>query len=499
MTALVHTNGRDVTRRLEVEADVVVVGSGPAGATVARVCAAAGADVLVLEEGHEARPQDFVESGLQAMARLYRDMGTSVAFGPTVIPYLQGRAVGGTSVINGAINWRLPRDAYDAWVQDDAALGDAIPFEALQAAEAMVEERLGVAPTDAAVAGAKNLLLAKGAEALGLEHRPIRRNVRGCAGTGRCLQGCPQGAKLSVDRTFLLDAVARGARVFAGVRAQRVRLDGGRAVGVVARAEGGGVVEARARRAVVLAASAIQTPLLLRASGLTRGPVGDGLMAHPGVSVTGLFDEPVHNHLGATQGHEVTGLRHEGIKVEALGFDVSLLASRIPGVGGDFAARLERLSHHAVWGAALKAEARGTVRSVGGRPVVRYALTPGDVKKARRATRVLVELFLAAGAKEVYPGVPGMPAVVTRPEQVAALEAEGPLDARAYAMSMTHLFGTARMGSDAARSVVGLDFEHRQAAGLYVADSSVFPRNTGVNPQVAIMAMAGLCAARVVH
>ncbi|MEW5741841.1 MAG: GMC family oxidoreductase [Myxococcota bacterium] len=494
MSALVHTDGRTVRAALRDEADVVVVGSGPAGAAVARECARSGARVVVVEEGHEARPDDFPESGLQAMARFYRDLGTSVAFGPTPIPFLQGRAVGGTSVVNGAINWRLPRDVYDGWVKADAALADAVPWEALAAAETLVEARLGVAPTEAAVAGPKNLLLAKGAEALGLEHRPIRRNVQGCVGSGRCLQGCPQGAKLSVDKTFLRDAVDAGARIFSGVTVERVKLHQGRAVGVVGRAAGGGAVEVRAKRAVVLAASAIQTPVLLRASGLTRGPVGDGLMAHPGVSVTGLFDELVRNHRGATQGHEVTGLRHEGIKVEALGFDVSILASRVPGVGRDFARNLERLSHYAVWGAALKAEARGVVRGVGGRAWVRYALTRDDVKKARRATGLLAELFLAAGAKEVYPGLHGIPEVIRTPAEAAAIEAEGPLEAGAYAMSMTHLFGTARMGSDDAATVVGLDFQHRQARGLYVADSSVFPSNTGVNPQIAIMSLAHVCA-----
>lgn len=256
-------------------------------------------------------------------------------------------------------------------------------------------------------------------------------------------------------------------------------------------------MEVKARRAVVLAASAIQTPMLLRQSGLNRGPVGDGLMAHPGLSVTGLFSEAVNNHLGATQGHEVIGLRHEGIKVEALGFDLSILASRVPGVGREFARRLEQLDRYAVWGAALRASARGTVRSVGGRALVRYALTAEDLLKARRAARVLTELFLAAGAQEVYPGIPGVPEVVTEPAQAAELERSGPLKAGAYTMSMTHLFGTARLGSDASRSVVGLDFQHHDVAGLYVADSSVFPSNTGVNPQIAIMALAQLCAQRV--
>jgi len=486
---LVDVDGRSVYQPLEAEADVVIVGSGPAGASVAREAARAGASVVVLEEGHEARREEFVEGGLQSMARLYRDMGTSVAFGAAPIPFLQGRAVGGTSVVNGAICWRLPRDVYDGWASALPGLESELPYEALAAAEEQIEQRLNVRPTDPAVAGRKNELLARGAEALGLEHRPIRRNVERCSGSGRCLQGCPNGAKLSVDRTFLSDAVEKGARIFAGVTARGVKVERGRAVAVEARAAGGGRVGVRARRAVVLAASAIQTPLLLRASGLHRGEPGDGLMAHPGVSVTGRFDAPVYNTRGATQGHEVTGLRREGIKIEALGFDASILQSRLPGAGRAYARALEQLDHHAVWGAALKAEARGRVRAVGGRAFVRYGLTAEDVRKAARGVRVLAELFFAAGAREVYPLVAGAPKVL---HEAGELEGALPLDARAYPMSMTHLFATAPLGR-----VVGLDFQHPDARGLYVADSSAFPSCTGVNPQIAIMAVAQLCAARV--
>lgn len=499
---LVSLDGRHLPRPHTETTDVVIVGSGPAGATVARACARAGLQVTVVEEGLEARPERFGASGLQAMAAWYRDLGTSVALGRNVVPFLQGQAVGGTSVINGAIQWSLPRDIWDGWVNDEPALGQAIPWARYQEAEALIAGRMGVAPTDDAIAGEKNLLLARGAEALGLAHRPIQRNVERCNGSGRCLQGCPTGRKQSVDRNFLRDAVDAGARVLAGVSAKRVVRERGRAVAVQGRAASGQPVTVRARHAVVLAASAIQTPLLLCHSGLTRGPVGRGLMAHPGVSVTGRFDHDVDNHRGATQGHEVTGLRGEGIKFEALGFDLSILASRVPGVGRAFAARMTELRRHAVWGAALRAQAQGRVSrgpwGFGRRALVRYALTPDDVLKARRATRVLCDLFLAAGATEVYPGVAGVPTVVRTHDEAARIEEHGPLDARAYAMSMTHLFATARMGRDPARSVVGLDFQHHDVRGLYVADSSVFPSNTGVNPQLAIMALAHLAAAAIV-
>jgi choline dehydrogenase-like flavoprotein len=248
---------------------------------------------------------------------------------------------------------------------------------------------------------------------------------------------------------------------------------------------------------VVLAASAIQTPVLLRASGLTRGPVGDRLMAHPGVSVTARFDEPVDMLTGATQGHEVTGWRGEGIKLETLGFDLSILGSRLPGAGAELAGRLAEADRYAVWGAAVRAGAHGSVRPGPAGPIVRYALTETDLRTARRGVRRLGELFLAAGAREVYPGVAGFDRVVTDPRRMAAIDDLAPASPRAYAMTVTHLFGTARMGSDPATSVVGLDFGHHQAPGLYVADSSVFPSNLGVNPQIAIMALARLCADRV--
>jgi len=81
----------------------------------------------------------------------------------------------------------------------------------------------------------------------------------------------------------------------------------------------------------------------------------------------------------------------------------------------------------------------------------------------------------------------------------AGLVERGPTDPRCYALATSHLFGTCRIGSDPSRSVVSPDFRVHGRDALYVADASLFPTATGVNPQHAIMALARIAAQRLVE
>lgn len=479
-------------KNTELRTDVVIVGSGPGGAAAALAVCQAGLRCLVIEEGPVFPATALGRDGFHALSSLYRDLGGRLTSGPAPIPYLQGRAVGGTSVMNGAISWRLPRHVHQEWCAADPALEAALSFDVIEAATDEVERISNIHPTDPEVRGANNALLERGAEAMGLEHRPIARSVRGCEGRGQCLEGCPAGRKLSVDRTYLEAASALGAGIIPETTIVAIEHDRRRASAVIGRSKHGGRVRVSAK-AVILAASAVQTPLLLIQSGLDRAPTGWGFQAHPGVSVSGYFPFEVKVWTGATQGHEVIGLVKEGIKIEALGFDRSIAAMRLPGVGESFRRELDELEHYAHFGAAIRAESHGRVQpGLRGRPRVQYRLTDGDVGKLRRGVSILGQLLLAAGAECVLPGVHGFDRVVSDPEFMKQLEVRGPRDPRAYQSVITHMFGTARLCSRREAGVVRPDFRHHDLDRLYVADSSVFPSNTGVNPQTSILAIATL-------
>ncbi|RMF15321.1 MAG: FAD-dependent oxidoreductase [Candidatus Dadabacteria bacterium] len=496
--AAMRRDGREMRRAERLTADVVVVGSGPAGSAVALRLAEAGVRTIVVEEGHWFDPARAPLDHARATREWYRDHGFSATIGRLPTPFLQGRAVGGTSVVNGAISWRLPEDVRAGWVAADPALAEVLDREVLERRFDWIEARLGIVPTDDAVAGVKNHLMARGADALGLEHRPIRRNVRACQGSGRCMQGCPNGAKQSMDRTLLADAEQHGAQILSGVRIERVRHRRGRVAGVTGRSAAGARIDIEAPR-VVLAASAVQTPALLMASGLREGPVGRHFMCHPGASVAGRFAEPVRMWEGATQGHEVIGLRHEGLKFEALGFDLSILASRMPGGASDWQRRFAEMAHVADWGVAIRSRSEGRVRRMGGKARVVWSPSAADAVLFRRGVAMLGRLFLAAGAEHVHLGVAGWNEEIHDETTIDRFEQEGPRDPRAYTSAVTHMFGTARMAGDPRRGVVGPDYRHHHCDGLYVADSSIFPTNTGVNPQTSIIALALGCGDAIVQ
>jgi choline dehydrogenase-like flavoprotein len=144
----------------------------------------------------------------------------------------------------------------------------------------------------------------------------------------------------------------------------------------------------------------------------------------------------------------------------------------------------------------VRAAARGRVRrGLFGGAAITYDLTDQDVRILKLAIKRLTQMMFAAGAREVLPGVHGLPDRIGSVDQIEAIFAL-PDDPRLFHFIAAHLFGTAPMGPDPRSSVVGPNLEAHDLPGLHVFDSSVFPSNIGVNPQHTISAISWLAAER---
>ncbi len=486
----------DYERDFREEADVVVVGSGPGGAVAARELAARGLRVVLVEEGPPFTPPDYVQDGGFAMARTLREGGLRATRG-TVMPTMQAIALGGGSLVNSAICNRAPAFVLDDWCGDYAlehtTRADLDPhYDAVGA-------YLGIAPTPDPVQGRRNLLFRDGCEKLGVSCEPIPRNVRGCRGSGECFTGCRPRAKQSMDITYVPDALRLGATVLTSARVEQVLASGRRAVGVAGRVVApftgrpGHRFEVRAR-CVVLAAGCMATPVLLERSGLAgpSGHNGRNLQFHPGVAVMGIFPEDVDPRFGATQGYQSHHFLAEGFKLETLWAPPAVLSVRMPGSGVELERRLLDLPRLAVWDAITSCNrSLGEVvpRRRGLDPVLRWKLHPLDLPILKEALYRLAEIFFAAGADSILPGVHGLPDEMTSLAQARALRS---CDLRPgdLVLGGNHAFCTTRMHGDPARGVVDEWGRCHHLDNLYVADSGVFPRCPSVNPMWTVMALA---------
>lgn len=477
------------------EADYVVVGSGAGGASAAWRLVEEGCDVLMLEEGPPVGLPDFGPQMFPAMSTLYRDNGMEAAVGRSMISMLQGRVVGGTTVVNSAIAWRLPESSYDRW-SHDPAIRASFPLDDLHRHWDVLDEMMCVTPTASSIAGRGNTLAAQGAERLGWKGKVMNRFTRGCQGAGRCQQGCPNLAKQSTALNLIPAAMRKGMRVYATALVERVVLDGtGRATAVEARFRDpvqqrkGPRLRVRARKGVVLAPGCLQLPGLLRASGYTHPRLGEHFQAHPGAGLVPFFEDEVRYWEGATQGWETDHFFDEGVKFEVVNVPIEINAARFPGVGRELARNVSRMGTAGSWGVLVRMEAEGRVRSKPGRSArVSFTPTTDDMRRLRRSLHNFAKIAVEAGAIQVMPGIYGLPPMLEREGIGRILDAS--LDPRHYTMVATHLFGTARAAGSEQDGVCDPDFRPWGTKNLWIADSSPFPKNLGVNPQYMIQATA---------
>jgi choline dehydrogenase-like flavoprotein len=487
----------DYAADVNERADVVVVGSGPGGAVVARELAAAGRDVILVEEGPPFTVQDLELDGARSMARTLREGGLRTTSG-YVLPTMQAIALGGGSLVNSAICVRAPAATLDGWCGkfqlERTTRADLDPhYDA-------VEKFLGIAPTPDDVQGDRNLLFRSGCEALGYGSEPIARNVRGCRGSGECFTGCRSRAKQSTDISYVPDAVRSGARVLTSVQVQQVTTSGRRATGIVGQVVRpmSGELSHRVRieaNVVVLAAGCMATPLILGRSGELAngsGQVGENLQFHPGVAIMGVFAERTHPEFGATQGYQSLEFIHEGFKLETLWAPPAVFAVRLPGFGLELKQRLAEIPRAAVWDAIGSCNrSLGTVRARrrGMDPVLTWNFHPEDVQILKRALWVLAEIFFAAGAEKILPGVGRLPDEMHSLEEAEVLRSHE-LRANDLTCGGNHAFSSTRMHGDPAKGVVGEDGRCHDVDNLYLADTGIFPCSPSVNPMLTCMALA---------
>ncbi len=502
---------------LDAEVDLVIVGAGAGGSTLAQRLARRGWRIVVLESGPFWDPDRDWVSDEAGSHKIYwtapRVIGGQdpVELGKNN----SGHGVGGSMVHFAGYAPRFHPSDFRVFSEDGVGADWPITYDELRPHYERVEAELPVSGQDwpwgdphrypynahPVSGGAQQAM--RGAHRLGIGMRvgPVAipngafGNRPHCIYRGFCLQGCKVNAKASPLITHLPDAIEHGVEVRADSHAVRIEVDGrGRCAGVSY--DAGGALRFQPAAAVAVCGYSIETPRLLLNSTSARWPnglandhdqVGRYIMVQGAPQVAGRFSERMHMYkapppeISSEHFYETDLSRGfaRGFSIQTVGPQPIAWAEHVLADGHWGPALREYMRDYNHWftlGALSEllplAENRVTLADetdVHGMPVARMDYTQCDNDRANiaMAKQTLHDIWEAAGAQDV-------------------------LTIDRYA----HLVGGCRMGTAPESSVVDADHRAWGVDNLFIVDGSVMPTQGSANPALTVMALASRAADR---
>jgi choline dehydrogenase-like flavoprotein len=482
-----------------VEADIVVVGSGAAGAVLAYRLAEAGRQVLILERGEHVDPSDFSEDETEMFSKLYAD-GALQLSRDFRFQVLQGMCVGGTTVVNNGVCFDLPDRVLRAWNAPnglDAGLDEARLRESFRAVRGLLSVR---EQSDTPMQSGAGKFV-EGIKRLGLDASPnrfgiVEANLAGCLGSGYCNIGCAYGKKLSMLDTVLPWAQRQfgsdGLSIISECKAERVVARGGRAEAVVCRLSDGRRLRVNART-IVVAAGALHSSWLLLRSQLGGPLVGRHLSFNVASQITADFEEELRAYDGLQISHYLESPAERGFVIETWFSPVVSQALSMPGWFEEHYRNMRRYAYMTSAGILVGTGRHARVHvSLTGDLDIDFKPTREELRKLIDGMKLAGRIYLVAGARRV------MPTTLRYHEFTSESELECldqyVRDNSDISLATGHPQGGNALSRDPRKGVVDPSFCVQGFDNLFVCDASVFPSSVGVNPQLTVMALADYAA-----
>jgi choline dehydrogenase-like flavoprotein len=511
--------------------DVLIIGAGASGAAIAWSLAETKMHILCLEQGDWMKPSEYPSAGRDWEARQLgdfhynpnrraRETDYPINEDNSPIKIANFNGVGGGTVLYAGHFPRFHPSDFRTRTLDGVGDDWPLDYATLEPFYAENDRMMGVSGLAGDPAypphepmmpplplGKSGSALGRGLNKLGWHWWPSDSAVASedyegrakCINLAHCTSGCAQGAKASTDITYWPAAIRAGVELRTRCRVREITVnEHGMASGVVYY-DADGVEHFQAAEVVIVACNGIGTPRILLNSVSSRFPngianssglVGKNLMFHPYARIFGYFDEEMDGNRGPgnciwsqqfyetdrsrgfVRGYTFEFSRGQGAVMAAVH---GMATGRLPW-GADHHRAYRGLFQHRSGMVAIcedLPEAHNTVtldpvlKDSNGIPApkIDYTLSENSRRMLDHAVARATEILRAAGAHDV-----GF---------------ESPIADGGW-----HLMGTARMGTDPARSVVNEWGRSHDVKNLFIVDGSIFVTSAGVNPTRTIQALA---------
>ncbi len=481
------------------EYDVVIVGSGAGGGTVADrliPLVESGAKVALLETGPHFPHEYFTQREIEMMNLLWHGGAWPTLNGSVTV--IAGKGVGGSTIMYTGVTFRLPEKVYDEW-----SVPGITPDE-LEPRFDRIEEEINVIEPDADMINDNNRLFKEGCDKLGWPVEKIKLNLKGCQQHGFCNLGCAEGGKQGTMEVQIPRAKDAGVELVPNCLVNKVK--DGTVYATVYPALAGtlpgpwpeGEVEIKARK-VVLAGGCPGSPAIMLRSGMGKQlpTLGKYLTVHPALTVYGVYPEVIKNYRGFPKTYYTPHFSESHNHYIETAFYYPFTSTKHLGLWGkdlkNMMKNYTRFMCMIVLNHDKASPKNKVVLDKGGNAQFKYEISKDSIESICHAQAHTTRIFFAAGCEEVV--MPCADNMIFGPGDVSDAKLEEFISPRNFVsvkapISSAHPQGGCGMGASPENSVTDSYGRVHGYPWLHVADASLFPKSSHVNPYLTIMALA---------
>lgn len=495
--------------------DVCIIGSGAAGAVLAKELVESGKKVVLLEKGGYYEGKDMNQRDADMLPLLWKNSGFQ--FDDNLkIAIAQGSCLGGSTVINDAVCFDTPQRVRDEWKK----MGVNFSNEEWSYHTKRVNKTLNVSEVSDFELNRNSLMLKNGAEKLHFQdHRKNHRNCISCMQCGFCHLGCHYETKQNVLVTYLhqaLSAPDSNLHVYCNCDTNKITYKDGIANGVEGDfVNAGGEKLYRIRvnaKVVILSAGAIASSKLLLSNNIAQETAGRGLCLHPAPFIMGDFDYEIKGNQGIPMAYTIHdfGVTRTSDKtrndwgfdggeflIESIFLPILQFSIAIPAGLGEHQRLLQRFNNYAMAGILIRDDNNGRVALTPmGSTSITYNLGQKELKSMAKGMELISRMWFALGAKRIVSSH-RKAMIIEKEDDIPKLVDKVINDPNNLLLGSAHPQSGNKIGIDPNTSVVNSDCKVHGFENLFVCDASVFPTAVGVNPQITVMTFASIISSRI--
>ncbi|EGW32602.1 fatty alcohol oxidase [Spathaspora passalidarum NRRL Y-27907] len=493
--------------------EAVIIGSGCGAGAVAHTLAESGFKSLILEKGKYFSTSQLNFSDLEGVSNLFQS-GGPISTNDQELFILAGSNFGGGSTVNWSASIKTPFKVRKEWY-DEFGL-DFVATDTYDKCQEYVWNKMGTSTEGIHHSYANNMLL-EGCEKLGYNAKVIDQNTGGhpqhrC---GFCHLGCKFAIKQSTPNNWFREPAATGSKFMEQVKVLEIIHHNGYAQGVVCQDTVTGVkFKITGPRVYITSGGSLNTPVILQDSGFRNKNIGSNLKLHPATAIFGDFGNEVRTKAYAdsimtsvcTEVDDLDGNAH-GAKIETILNAPLFQNAHLPWFGSD-AARRHMLRYNNMTAMLLLARdtSSGSIRSDPERPdsyYIDYQVNKFDRQSLMKALVTTADILYIQGAKKIISPQPSVPVFESdKQKEERSIKDEDYVAWRNSVSTMSFYpystsFGSAHQMASCRMSGKGPEYGACDEKGrlfecgnVFVADASVMPTSSGVNPMITTYTLA---------